>query len=116
MVIRTGRFGRFIACQDYPTCKTTASVRTGVACPKEGCSGHLVEKRGRKRGRIFYACDQYPGCDYALWNKPVDRPCPACGHPLLVEKETKARGFHYQCPRKECGQIVNPELAASSES
>ena len=103
MVQRTGRFGRFVACQNYPTCKTTASVRTGVACPREGCAGHLVEKRGRKRGRIFYACDQYPKCDYAVWNRPVAQKCPACGHPLMVEKETKAKGFHLECPLKECG-------------
>jgi DNA topoisomerase-1 len=111
MVVRMGRFGRFVACQNYPKCKTTASVRTGVACPQPDCPGHLVEKRGRKRGRIFYACDQYPKCTYAVWNKPVARPCPACGHPLMVEKETKTRGFHLQCPRKECGTIVVPEGA-----
>jgi DNA topoisomerase-1 len=70
-----------------------------------------VEKRGRKRGRIFYACDQYPKCNYAVWNRPVARACPACGHPHMVEKETKARGFHLQCPRKECGAIAPAEPA-----
>jgi DNA topoisomerase-1 len=108
MVQRTGRFGRFVACQNYPTCKTTSSLRTGVACPREGCPGHLVEKRGRKRGRIFYACDQYPKCDYALWNRPVAQKCPACGFPLMVEKETKAKGFHLECSLKECKHVEIP--------
>ena len=115
MVHRSGRFGRFVACTNYPTCKTTASVRTGVACPRPGCSGHLVEKRGRKRGRIFYACDQYPACEYAIWDRPVARACPACGFPLMVEKETKARGFHLQCPRKECRHVVVPDMTAARE-
>lgn len=115
MVMRSGRFGRFVACQAYPECKTTAAVKTGVACPRDGCKGHLVEKRGRKRGRIFYACDQYPACDYAVWNKPVSKKCSACGHPLMVEKETKAKGFHLQCPQKECGHIIVPESAPAEE-
>jgi DNA topoisomerase I len=108
MVQRMGRFGRFIACQNYPTCKTTSSLRTGVSCPREGCTGHLVEKRGRKRGRVFYACDQYPNCNYALWNKPVQQTCPGCGFPLMVEKETKAKGFHLECPQKECKHVLIP--------
>ncbi len=116
MVQRSGRFGRFVACQNYPTCKTTASVKTGVACPREGCNGHLVEKRGRKRGRVFYACDQYPKCDYAVWSQPVAQACPACGHPLMVEKETKAKGFHLQCPLKECGHTIIPEGAPPKEA
>jgi len=108
MVYRIGRFGRFVACQNYPTCKTTSSIKTGVACPREGCVGHLVEKRGRKRGRIFFACDQYPKCDYAVWDRPVPQACPQCAFPLMVEKETKARGYFLQCPRKECRHIVVP--------
>lgn len=108
MVQRMGRFGRFIACQNYPTCKTTSSLRTGVSCPMEGCPGHLVEKRGRKRGRVFYACDQYPKCNYALWNKPVAQTCPGCGFPLMMEKETKAKGFHLECPQKECKHVLIP--------
>ncbi|MDM7915144.1 MAG: type I DNA topoisomerase, partial [Candidatus Eisenbacteria bacterium] len=114
MVMRTGRFGRFVACQNYPECRTTASVSTGVPCPNEGCPGMLVEKRGRKRGRLFFACDQYPKCNYAVWDRPVARPCPACGHPLMVEKVTKAKGFHLQCPRRECRHVemLETEMAA----
>ena len=99
MVIKTGRFGRFLACANYPECKRTRSIPVGVSCPKEGCEGHLTEKRTR-RGRIFYGCSAYPDCDFALWNKPVVQKCESCGFPVMVEKSTKARGEFLECP--EC--------------
>ncbi len=98
MMIRTGRYGRFLACSRYPDCKTTLPVPVGVDCPEEGCAGKLVEKRTRG-GRVFYGCDAYPKCRYALWDLPVNRPCPACGHPFMVAKETRREGPHYACPK-----------------
>jgi len=68
MVIKSGRFGRFLACTAYPECKTTQSVSTGVACPN-GDGGSLVERR-TKKGRVFYGCSKYPRCDYATWKLP----------------------------------------------
>lgn len=97
MVLRTGRFGQFLACSAYPKCKTTRAVSSGVKCPEAGCSGHLVQ-RMTKRRKIFYSCSRYPKCKYATWDKPVDRKCPACDHPFVVEKDTKARGEHLKCP------------------
>jgi len=70
MVIRTGRFGRFMACSDYPACKTTKAISIGVACPEQGCNGMLVEKR-TKKGKPFYSCSNYPNCKYAIWDKPI---------------------------------------------
>ena len=99
MMLRRGRYGRFLACSRYPECKTTRPVPTGVPCARPGCSGGLVEKRSR-RGKIFYGCDRYPDCDFAVWDRPVARPCPACKSPFLVEKETKTHGPHLYCP--EC--------------
>lgn len=101
LVIRKGRFGRFVACTKYPECKHTRPVTTGVPCPKEGCGGELVEKRS-KSGRTFYACDRYPTCTYAQWDRPIPRECPECGHPFLVEKFGK-QGSTVRCPRKGCG-------------
>ncbi len=98
MMIRTGRYGRFLACSRYPDCKTTQPVPVGVDCPEQGCSGKLVEKRTRG-GRVFYGCDQYPDCKYALWDLPVAIVCQACGHPFMVEKNTRKDGPHYACPR-----------------
>ncbi|GAB4263401.1 MAG: type I DNA topoisomerase [Deferrisomatales bacterium] len=101
LTLKKGRFGRFVACSNYPECRHTQPVATGVACPAEGCSGQLVEKQSR-RGKVFYACDRYPACDYALWDRPVPRECPQCGHPFVVEKETK-QGLTLRCPKRRCG-------------
>ncbi|RMG91527.1 MAG: type I DNA topoisomerase, partial [Candidatus Dadabacteria bacterium] len=101
LVIRRGRFGRFVSCTKYPDCKYTSPVGTGVPCPQEGCDGELVEKQS-KRGRTFYSCNRYPACTYALWDRPIPRECPDCGHPFLVEKTGKG-GITVRCPRKGCG-------------
>jgi DNA topoisomerase-1 len=99
MLVKRGRFGEFLACAKYPECKGTRSIKTGVACPE--CSeGHLVQKRS-KRGKVFYSCDRYPECTYALWDKPMPGPCPQCNSPLLVEKVSRS-GTSIACPNKEC--------------
>lgn len=102
LVVKKARTGsRFIACTGYPDCKYTQSFSTGVKCPREGCSGELVE-RGSKKGKVFYGCSKYPDCTYALWDLPVKKECPECGSPILVRKNTKARGEHLACPEKGC--------------
>ena len=102
VVKKTKTGGRFVACSNYPACRHTKSVGTGVACPKDGCTGELVEKTSR-RGKPFYSCSKYPKCDYAVWDFPVAKPCPLCDSKILVRKETKARGMHLACPVKDCG-------------
>jgi DNA topoisomerase-1 len=69
MVIKSGRYGRFLACSDYPSCKTTKPLSTGVPCPSEGCDGELLERQ-TKRGKVFYSCSNYPKCSYATWKDP----------------------------------------------
>ncbi len=102
LVLKRSRTGsRFIACNGYPECRFTRPFGTGVPCPNEGCPGELVEKSSRK-GKVFYACDQYPKCDFAVWDWPVQRTCPICSFPVLVRKNTKARGEHLACPQKNC--------------
>jgi hypothetical protein len=79
MLIKTGRFGKFLSCSDYPTCKTSRPivVKLGLTCPK--CEqGELVEKKGRS-GRPFYGCNRYPDCDWVAWQRPLADPCPDCG-------------------------------------
>ena len=102
MVIKNGRFGRFIACSNYPTCKTTRSLGTGVTCPRPNCGGQLLEKRTRK-GRVFYSCGKYPACDYALWDRPVPKPCPQCQAPFMVVKTAKGTEPHARCIAEGCG-------------
>ncbi len=102
MVVKTGRFGKFIACSAYPQCKTTRPLALGVKCPQPGCSGDLVQKRTRK-GRSFFACSKYPACEYALWDRPVPKTCPTCQAPFLIEKVSKQAGRSVQCRNEDCG-------------
>ena len=84
MVIKTGRFGRFISCTGYPECKTTRPILkdTGAKCPKDG--GMIVERKSRK-GRIFYGCANYPKCDFVSWDRVVPQPCPVCGSYVVAK-------------------------------
>ncbi|MBI4403104.1 MAG: type I DNA topoisomerase [Deltaproteobacteria bacterium] len=100
MIVRMGRFGRFLACSEYPKCKTTKTITTGIQCP-ECKQGELSEKRTRF-GKLFYSCSRYPSCKYALWNKPVKTACPMCSHPFIVEYRSKKEGGSLRCPNKEC--------------
>jgi DNA topoisomerase I len=100
MVIKTGRFGKFLACSAYPECKTTKPIPLGVKCPQDG--GDLAQKR-TKKGRTFYACSNYPKCEFAIWDRPVNKPCPNCHAAFLIEKYSKQAGTSVQCRNEECG-------------
>ena len=102
MIVKTGRFGKFIACSAYPQCKTTKPLALGVKCPQPGCGGDLVQKRTRK-GRSFFACSNYPKCEYALWDRPINKTCPTCSAPFLIEKVSKQAGRSVQCRNEDCG-------------
>jgi len=99
MVIRTGRYGKFISCSKYPECKTTKALSIGVKCPEDG--GEIVEKR-TKKGKMFFSCGNYPKCKFATWYKPVNKQCPKCGAGILIEKKTKKEEV-LACLKKECG-------------
>ncbi len=108
MLVKSGKFGKFLACSDYPDCKSTAAIGTGIPCPS--CKvGEIVERQSRFR-RIFYSCGKWPACNYAMWDKPVSRPCPKCQWPILTEKVTKKLGLIEKCPQKECGyqEVIDP--------
>ena len=83
MVIKVGRFGKFLACSGYPECKTTMpyAVKTGVSCPQ--CGGELVKKISKKK-KVFYGCSKFPKCQFAVNRRPIAQPCPHCGN-LLVQ-------------------------------
>ncbi len=85
MLLKKGRYGRYLSCSDS-VCSNTQPVPVGVKCPVEKCTGDLVERKSRKN-KLFYSCSRYPDCDFAMWNKPVDRECPRCGFPLLEERK-----------------------------
>ncbi len=100
MVMKRGRFGRFLACTRYPDCKGTKPVSIGVTCPK-ACGGYVSEKRS-KRGRTFYGCSSYPKCDFVSWDRPRNEACPKCGSAYLLDKFSKKTGPFVACPNKEC--------------
>src|SRR6185437_9995494 len=113
MVVKSGKYGKFLACSDYPNCKFTAAITLGILCPKcserikndpaeAGNQGELTQKQSRYR-RVFYSCNRWPKCDFALWDKPIDKPCPKCGFPIVTEKTTKRQGLFQKCCQKECG-------------
>lgn len=99
MVIKSGRFGEFMACSGYPECKNTKAIveKTGVHCPD--CGSDIVAKRGRS-GKLFYGCSNYPECKRAFWYKPTDRKCPECGSILL---ERNSKNAKYVCSNDKCG-------------
>lgn len=105
--IKVGRYGRFIGCSSYPTCKFIEPLEkpadTRVQCPK--CHESTILQRKSRKGKIFYSCAAYPKCDYALWNEPIDKQCPQCAWPILTIKETKRSGKQLLCPHEGCGYL-----------
>lgn len=96
MVYKMGRYGKFLACSNFPDCRNTKAIlkEIGVKCPN--CkTGNIVERKTKKR-RIFYGCDQYPKCEYISWDKPAGRNCPKCDT-MLIEKKSKSK-TQVQCP------------------
>ena len=105
LLIRSGRYGKFIGCSAYPKCKYIEPLEkpedTGVTCPE--CQKGTLLKRKSRYGKVFYSCSTYPDCKYAVWNPPLPEPCPRCGWPILTLKTTKRRGTEKVCPQKGCG-------------
>jgi len=106
---KQGRFGEFVACSNYPSCRYVQVNETGVACPDCG-EGKVVEKRSR-RGKLFYGCNRYPDCEFVLWRKPVPRACPECGRPFLVERVTKRSGRQLVCESESCEHVESAEAS-----
>ena len=113
MVYKFGRFGKFLACSNFPECRNTKAIveDLGITCPKCG-QGSLI-KRKSKRGRVFYGCSEYPNCDFVLWNQPIDKKCPVCGS-IMVVKHYKKGPDKIFCSNAECenhkkGEAINEE-------
>ncbi|AZQ46667.1 type I DNA topoisomerase [Bacillus sp. GX] len=96
MVFKMGKYGKFMACSNFPDCRNTKPIvkEIGVTCPK--CDkGQIIERRSNKKKRLFYGCGTYPECDFVSWDKPIGRKCPKC-EGMLVEKKLK-KGVQVQC-------------------
>ncbi|MBU0598172.1 topoisomerase DNA-binding C4 zinc finger domain-containing protein [Patescibacteria group bacterium] len=104
MVEKNGRYGPFIACSGYPDCRNIKNIEqsTGVACPK--CKqGDIVAKRSRQ-GRIFYSCNKYPECKFALWQKPTGEKCSDCNSLLTITANNKIRCSNKACKFSQAGE------------
>jgi DNA topoisomerase-1 len=110
LVIKQGRYGEFTACTKYPECKYVKHKTTGVKCPNDADKGGEIVERKSRRGKIFFGCSNYPDCDFVLWNRPVDEPCPKCGALFLVEKTTKKLGRRILCNNEDCDYARAEEL------
>ena len=113
MVVKQGRFGKFLACPGFPECRNAKPLLrdTGVACPK--CGGRIVERKSR-RGRAFFGCDRYPECDYTTWDEPQKETCKTCGAFMQKHRYRTGRAILYcsngACPSR-IGSPIEKELA-----
>lgn len=99
MVIKVGKYGKFIACPGYPECKNIKKIvnETGAECPK--CGGKIITRKSKK-GRLFYGCDNYPKCDFLSWDEPSKEKCPNCGKHLFIKKGKQKKLY---CITENCG-------------
>lgn len=112
MVYKTGRYGRFLACPNFPACRNTKAIveKIDVPCPK--CGSALVKRKG-KRGKTFYGCERYPDCDFVFWDKPTNIRCEKCGG-MMVQKIGR-NGSYVICMDKDCGHILRNTKKAKEE-
>ena len=104
--IKQGKYGKFIGCSGYPDCTHIEPLEkpqdTKVACPECKVAEASILKRKSRYGKIFYSCSRYPDCKYAIWNEPLNQPCPTCEWPITMTKVTKRKGTERVCPQKDC--------------
>lgn len=113
MVYRVGRFGKFLACPNFPDCRNTQAILNyiDVSCPK--CGGRLLEKTSKKN-RKFYGCEHYPECDFVSWEKPVEEKCPVCGS-YMTEKRNGKGEIWYLCANETCRHRMLKENSAEGD-
>ena len=103
MVYKLGRFGRFLACPNFPACRNTKAIQVEIAAPCPKCGGKLLEKTSRK-GRKFYGCERYPECDFVSWEMPVEQKCPKCGGYMVFKRGKKEN--YYLCANEACREKI----------
>ena len=103
MVYKLGRYGRFLACPNFPECRNTKAIQVEIDAPCPQCGGKLLQKTSRK-GRKFYGCERYPECDFVSWDMPVSEKCPKCGSYMTLSHTKK--GDFYVCANENCRERV----------
>ncbi len=101
MAVKKSRFGMFVGCSAYPDCNYiyTDNQEDGVTCPV--CGKGVLRHRANKFGKSFYSCTNFKNCSYIVYYKPVERTCPKCGFPIMLQRR-RSSGIYYQCPRRDC--------------
>lgn len=114
MVVKSGKFGKFLACPGYPECKNTKPiiVKVGVKCPK--CGGEILERKTRT-GKSFYGCENYPKCDFSTWDKPVPQRCPKCGS-MMIERYNNYKKLVHKCSNPDCENSVHHRTKKQAET
>ncbi|MED9821414.1 MAG: type I DNA topoisomerase [Christensenellales bacterium] len=110
MVYKLGRYGRFLACPNFPECRNTKAIQVEIAAPCPVCGAKLLEKTSHK-GRKFYGCERYPECDFVSWEMPVEQKCPKCGGYMVLKRGRKGENYHV-CVNENCRERV---VAPASE-
>lgn len=110
MVVKRGRFGKFVACSGFPNCKNTKKLLkgTGLHCPLEGCGGEVVELRSKK-GKAFYGCSKFPACEFRSWNMPTNEKCPSCSS-TLVARRGRGDIERLICEKEGCGYAISRKV------
>ena len=113
MVYKTGRFGRFLACPNFPACHNTMPILKYIdaTCPE--CGGRMIERMSRK-GRKFYGCEHYPECEFVSWEQPVDDKCPVCGGRMVLKRGRKGEVWHV-CVNEQCRHRVEVESGGGND-
>ena len=114
LVIRWGRYGKFISCSNFPACRYTEAwlEKIGVKCPD--CGGEVVERKTRK-GRVFYGCANYPTCQFTSWKRPIATPCPKCGGTLVIANKREVQclkcqeTFLQEAIERTCQPTIEPK-------
>ena len=113
MVIKRGRYGKFLACPGYPECKNAKPIVEEIEAPCPKCGSKLLAKKSKK-GKKFFGCSSYPNCDFVSWNEPLKDKCPDCNS-YMVLKYSKTKGSYAQCSNIECNKTVNIKNEKSKE-
>ena len=114
MVYKMGRFGKFLACPNFPACHHTLALLKYIDVPCPDCGGRLLERMSRK-GRKFYGCEHYPECQFVSWEQPVAEKCPQCGSRMVKKRGRKGEVWHV-CVNETCRHRVEAENGGDGET
>ena len=113
MVYKLGRFGRFLACPNFPACRNTKAIQVEIEAPCPTCGAKLLEKTSRK-GRKFYGCERYPECEFVSWEMPVAEKCPKCGGYMVFKRGRKGESYHV-CANENCRERIAAPVSEEND-